>query len=63
MCNQKRIYVDLHVLQTVPPQLCEPGRHRQPQNRHLWRRDPRQSIQPGMETCHTAEVHRNVCKL
>ena len=52
--DTKRLYVDFHVLQTVPPSCV----NREPQDGCLWRCHPRPGILSGVE----ARDPQNVCR-
>ena len=56
--DTKRLYVDLHVLQTVPPSCVNRDDTGSPKTGRLWRCYSRPGVLSGMETCHARDVQR-----
>lgn len=52
----KRLYVDFHILQTVPPSCINRDDTGSPQNSRVWRCDPCPGILTGMEACHARSL-------
>ena len=55
--DTKRLYVDFHVLQTVPPS-CVNRDDTGSQDRCLWRGRPCPGVLAGVEARHARDVHR-----